>query len=97
MRQKDFAQLDTLTATTLGQLDAAAAPAPVKKKDHKRVSASLSADNYIHLKAGTGALGCTMSELLDYAFGVFYEDHPEAFGTDEAAKDIIRKRIWDLE
>lgn len=97
MKKSDLTQLDTLTATTLGQLDAAAAPAPVKKKDHKRVCINLSSDNYIHVKGGTGALGCNMSELLDYAFGVFYEEHPEAFGNDDAAKDVIRKRIWDLE
>ena len=96
MSKKDFKVDTAALETTFGQLDAAAAPAPEKKKDYKRISARLSGDNYIRLKAGTGALGCNMSELLDYAFGIFVEDHPEAFGTDEAAKDIIRRKIWDL-
>lgn len=66
-----------------------------KKSDglEKRISAKLSLDNYVDLKRGAAFTGLSMSELLDYAFGVFVQEHGTFF-TDPVAARELAKEVW---
>ncbi len=85
--KKDFTQ----AAQTVQQSfqAATAAPAPVEDdKSYKRINGRLSLGNYVDLKRGATLTGLSMSEFLDYGFGVFVQEHPEIFTDPDAARAV---------